>query len=169
MRLTSLRDRSRMSRLTYDRHRGETAKHAKHANSMERESSCHERARRTQPGKAGMPIADCDTVASLLSCICEEEAGCCAFQSQNQLGRLADEVIYQNDLAGRLQTSGLGLVRREVPVTSAPGFAPTQPAQDSAMDQPGLPPGAVCHARPADGGERRATGSEGAERWGAER
>jgi GxxExxY protein len=41
----------------------------------------------------------------------------CAFQSQNQLGRLADEVIYQNDLAGRLQTSGLGLVRREVPVT----------------------------------------------------
>jgi GxxExxY protein len=40
-----------------------------------------------------------------------------AFDSQNELGRLCDEVIYQNDLAARLETAGLGLVRKEVPVT----------------------------------------------------
>jgi GxxExxY protein len=39
-----------------------------------------------------------------------------AFDSQNQLGRLCDEVIYRNDLADRLQSIGL-LVRHEVPVT----------------------------------------------------
>jgi GxxExxY protein len=41
----------------------------------------------------------------------------CAFESQNELGRLCDEVIYQNDLAARLQAAGLDPVRREVPVT----------------------------------------------------
>src|SRR6266850_1471417 len=40
-----------------------------------------------------------------------------AFDSQNELGRLCDEVIYQNDLAARLQTAGLGPVEKEVPVT----------------------------------------------------
>ena len=39
-----------------------------------------------------------------------------AFACQNELGRLCDEVIYQNDLAARLVTDGLGPVRREVPV-----------------------------------------------------
>ena len=39
-----------------------------------------------------------------------------AFESQNELGRLCDEVIYQNDLAARLQAAGLS-VRQEVPVT----------------------------------------------------
>ena len=39
-----------------------------------------------------------------------------AFECQTQLGRLCDEVIYQNDLAARLQASGLA-VRTEVPVT----------------------------------------------------
>jgi GxxExxY protein len=40
-----------------------------------------------------------------------------AFESQNDLGRLCEEVIYQNDLASRLETAGLGSVRREVLVT----------------------------------------------------
>jgi GxxExxY protein len=39
-----------------------------------------------------------------------------AFASQNELGRLCDEVIYQNDLAARLSAVGLS-VRTEVPVT----------------------------------------------------
>ena len=39
-----------------------------------------------------------------------------AFECQGQLGRLCDEVIYQNDLAERLQAAGLP-VRKEVPVT----------------------------------------------------
>jgi GxxExxY protein len=39
-----------------------------------------------------------------------------AFECQRELGRLCDEVIYQSDLALRLQTAGL-LVRKEVPVT----------------------------------------------------
>ena len=39
-----------------------------------------------------------------------------AFESQNQLGRLCDELIYQNDLAARLQSEGLP-VRSEVPIT----------------------------------------------------
>jgi hypothetical protein len=30
----------------------------------------------------------------------------CAFDSQNELGRLCDEVIYQNDMAARLQAAG---------------------------------------------------------------
>src|SRR5258708_31765836 len=39
-----------------------------------------------------------------------------AFECQNQLGRLCDEVIYQNDLATRLQAAGVS-VRTEVPIT----------------------------------------------------
>ena len=42
-----------------------------------------------------------------------------AFDSQNELGRLCDEIIYRNDLAARLEAGGLGPVRREVPVTAA--------------------------------------------------
>jgi GxxExxY protein len=40
-----------------------------------------------------------------------------AFESQNELGRLCDEVIYQNDFAARLEAADLGPVRKEVPVT----------------------------------------------------
>jgi GxxExxY protein len=39
-----------------------------------------------------------------------------AFECQNQLGRLCDELIYQNDLAARLQAEGLP-VQTEVPLT----------------------------------------------------
>ncbi len=42
-----------------------------------------------------------------------------AFDSQNELGRLCDEIIYRNDLAARLEAAGLGPLRREVPVTAA--------------------------------------------------
>src|SRR5437867_1534121 len=42
-----------------------------------------------------------------------------AFDSQNELGRLCDEIIYRNDLAARLEAAGLGPVRMEVPVTAA--------------------------------------------------
>src|ERR1700678_829 len=38
------------------------------------------------------------------------------FESQNELGRLCEEVIYQNDLAARLEAAGLP-TRKEVPVT----------------------------------------------------
>src|SRR5881392_3136883 len=41
-----------------------------------------------------------------------------AFDSQNDLGRLCDEVIYHNDLAARLESAGLGPVHKEVPVTA---------------------------------------------------
>lgn len=40
-----------------------------------------------------------------------------AFSSQNELGRLCDEVIYQNDLAARLQGAGLGVIRTQVPIS----------------------------------------------------
>lgn len=40
-----------------------------------------------------------------------------AFASQNELGRLCDEVIYQNDFAARLQGAGLGPIRTKVPIT----------------------------------------------------
>src|SRR6266498_3397807 len=40
-----------------------------------------------------------------------------AFDSQNTLGRLCDEVIYQNDLAARIEAMGLGPVRTEVLLT----------------------------------------------------
>src|SRR6266700_1574426 len=39
-----------------------------------------------------------------------------AFESQNQLGRLCHELIYQNDLAARLRAAGLP-VQTEVPIT----------------------------------------------------
>lgn len=39
-----------------------------------------------------------------------------AFECQNHLGRLCDEVIYQNDLVARLQQAGLS-VEKEVPLT----------------------------------------------------
>ena len=39
-----------------------------------------------------------------------------AFDSQNELGRLCDEIIYQNDLAARSDAARLGPVRKEVPV-----------------------------------------------------
>ena len=39
-----------------------------------------------------------------------------AFDSQNELGRLCDEIIYQNDLAARLDADGLGPIRTGVPV-----------------------------------------------------
>lgn len=40
-----------------------------------------------------------------------------AFDSQNTLGRLCDEIIYQNDLAARIEAVGLGPARIEVPLT----------------------------------------------------
>jgi len=40
-----------------------------------------------------------------------------AYDSQNALGRLGDEGIYQNDLAARITASGLAQVRQEVPIT----------------------------------------------------
>lgn len=39
------------------------------------------------------------------------------FASQNELGRLCDEAVYQNDIALRLEAAGLGPVAKEVPVT----------------------------------------------------
>lgn len=40
-----------------------------------------------------------------------------AFESQADLGRLCDEVIYQHDLAARAAAAGFAVVRTEVPVT----------------------------------------------------
>jgi hypothetical protein len=39
-----------------------------------------------------------------------------AFDSQNELGRLCDEVIYQNDLAARLDLGGEETVLRMIPL-----------------------------------------------------
>lgn len=39
-----------------------------------------------------------------------------AFASHNEMGRLCDEVIYQNDLAARLKMDGFGPIRTKVPV-----------------------------------------------------
>lgn len=39
------------------------------------------------------------------------------FACHNELGRLCDEVIYQNDLKARLTAAGLGPVRTEVPLS----------------------------------------------------
>lgn len=39
------------------------------------------------------------------------------FASQNELGRLCDEAVYQNDIALRLESAGLGPLAKEVPVT----------------------------------------------------
>ncbi len=43
------------------------------------------------------------------------------FDSHNELGRLCDEVIYQHDLAARLQSTALGPMHEEVPVTVTHG------------------------------------------------
>ena len=40
-----------------------------------------------------------------------------AFASQNELGRLCDEVIYQHDLGLRLEGAGMGPIRTAVPIT----------------------------------------------------
>ena len=65
-----------------------------------------------------------DYITVCLRSICQEEfAGIdyrfmrCAFDSQNELGRLCDEVIYQNDVAARLEAGGLGPVHKQVPIT----------------------------------------------------
>ncbi len=47
-----------------------------------------------------------------------------AFDSQNELGRLCDEVIYQNDLAARLTAAGLGPIRRRFPSRSRTAASP---------------------------------------------
>lgn len=41
----------------------------------------------------------------------------CAYASQNALGRLCDERVYENDLALRLQAEGFTNVSTQVPVT----------------------------------------------------
>jgi len=45
----------------------------------------------------------------------------CAFDCQNELGRLCDEVIYHNDLAARLADAGLAPLRKQLPVTLTHG------------------------------------------------
>ncbi len=40
-----------------------------------------------------------------------------AFDSQNTMGRLCDEIIYKNDLKARIEAAGLGPARIEVPLT----------------------------------------------------
>ena len=47
----------------------------------------------------------------------------CAYDSQNELGRLCDERVYENDLALRLRAAGMSEVHTQVPVTvSHQGF-----------------------------------------------
>lgn len=41
----------------------------------------------------------------------------CAFASQNTIGRLCDERIYENDLAARLRAEGMTEVHTQIPVT----------------------------------------------------
>lgn len=45
----------------------------------------------------------------------------CAYASQNELGRLCDERVYENDLAGRLKAEGVPEVHTQVPVTVVNG------------------------------------------------
>ncbi len=50
----------------------------------------------------------------------------CAYASQNRLGRLCDERVYENDLAERLRALGFANVHTQVPVTvTHQGFAKT--------------------------------------------
>jgi GxxExxY protein len=50
----------------------------------------------------------------------------CAFASQNTLGRLCDESVYEKDLAARLKAAGVTEVHTQVPVTvSHAGFSKT--------------------------------------------
>lgn len=47
----------------------------------------------------------------------------CAYDTQNELGRLCDERVYENDLAIRLQAAGMTKVHAQTPVTvSHDGF-----------------------------------------------
>ena len=41
----------------------------------------------------------------------------CAYDSQNALGRLCDERVYENDLARRLRAEGFREVHSQVPIT----------------------------------------------------
>ena len=41
----------------------------------------------------------------------------CAYAAQNELGRLCDERVYENDLALRLRAEGMPGVHTQVPVT----------------------------------------------------
>jgi GxxExxY protein len=45
----------------------------------------------------------------------------CAYDSQNTLGRLCEERVYENDLACRLRAAGFGSVHTQVPVTVSHG------------------------------------------------
>lgn len=45
----------------------------------------------------------------------------CAYASQNKLGRLCDEKVYENDLAERLKAAGMGSVRTQVPIVITHG------------------------------------------------
>jgi GxxExxY protein len=50
----------------------------------------------------------------------------CAFESQNELGRLCDETIYENDVAARLRNLGFSSALQQLPVTVTHGdFAKT--------------------------------------------
>jgi GxxExxY protein len=50
----------------------------------------------------------------------------CAYASQNHLGRLCDEQVYENDLAVRMKAEGLGEIHTQVPVVvSHEGFEKT--------------------------------------------
>ena len=45
----------------------------------------------------------------------------CAYASQNRLGRLCDERVYENDLAARLRAEGMKSVLTQVPITVTHG------------------------------------------------
>lgn len=45
----------------------------------------------------------------------------CAYDSQNELGRLCDEFVYENDLARRLRAVGFAQVHTQFPVTLTHG------------------------------------------------
>ena len=45
----------------------------------------------------------------------------CAYDSQNSLGRLCDERVYENDLATRLRAEGISEVATQIPVTVTNG------------------------------------------------
>ena len=41
----------------------------------------------------------------------------CAYASQNELGRLCDERVYENDMAARLHAAGFSEIHTQVPLT----------------------------------------------------
>jgi GxxExxY protein len=45
----------------------------------------------------------------------------CAYASQNKLGRLCDEKVYENDMADRLRAAGMRHVRTQVPILVSHG------------------------------------------------